>query len=373
LNQTDLGENKYPEPKNTITDVQQIDIQKIKFQKNSVQQKEVQTTKTIESDSSVHKITLKTPSKLTQNIKSRESNIKINKDASLMAMILTSRNGEKARTAIRNTWLSDEFSKSRGVFLVGKDFCPHYRTLRSDPSSCELDNSKLTPTGEIIDQKIQNLQDQYVQLENNNTELLDNEQNLIMLPMTDTYKNLTLKVKLGVKWMVENTNAKWLLKVDDDTYTDLRGLEKYLEQFDHTKPYLIGRMIGGARVMTSESFKDRRWIDDKYDGTRYPKYASGAAGYVISRAVAEYIATSFSDLEDYVLEDASMGIWIDQSPLKNSITWIRNWDQFWTSGRCIWEQNKRPFVIGHKLGPEKIQKCHDYLTKKLNSTINMDS
>ena len=51
--------------------------------------------------------------------------------------------------------------------------------------------------------------------------------------------------------------------------------------------------------MTSENFTDRRWIDDKYNGTRYPKYATGAAGYVISRAVAEYIANSFSELEDY--------------------------------------------------------------------------
>ena len=151
----------------------------------------------------------------------QQNHININENAPLMAMILSSRNGEKERTAIRDTWLSDEFSKSRGVFLVGKDFCPHQKALRSDPSSCELDNSKLTLTGELIDQHINTLQEQYVQLENNNTASLNNEHNLIMLPMTDTYKNLTLKVKLGVKWMVENTNAKWLLKVDDDTYDEL--------------------------------------------------------------------------------------------------------------------------------------------------------
>ena len=56
----------------------------------------------------------------------------------------------------------------------------------------------------------------------------------VMLPMVDSYQNLTLKVKLGVKWMIENTDAKWLLKVDDDVYADLRRLDGYLKQFDHT-------------------------------------------------------------------------------------------------------------------------------------------
>ena len=84
--------------------------------------------------------------------------------------------------------------------------------------------------------------------EANNTLALQSEENMVMLPMIDTYQNLTLKVKLGVKWMVENTNAKWLLKVDDDTYTDLKRLESYLEQFDHNKPYLIGRLVAGLQL-----------------------------------------------------------------------------------------------------------------------------
>lgn len=119
--------------------------------------------------------------------------------------------------------------------------------------------------------------------------------------------------------------------------------------------------------MTSKNWKghsDRRWIEDNYTKYHYPRYALGGAGYVISRPVAEYIASEFQNLTNYVLEDASMGIWIDESPLKNSMHYIQNSKQFWTSGRCAdrWkatERKKPPFVIGHSLDSERMLECHD--------------
>lgn len=136
----------------------------------------------------------------------------IDRNASLLVVILSSRNGAKSRKAIRETWLSDDFSKSRAVFLVGNRF-------QSDPDLPDVTNI---------------LKTDFLNRESSNDLSLKSENNVVMLPMVDSYQNLTLKVKLGVKWMIENTDAKWLLKVDDDVYADLRRLDGYLKQFDHT-------------------------------------------------------------------------------------------------------------------------------------------
>ncbi len=193
--------------------------------------------------------------------------------------------------------------------------------------------------------------------------------------MMDTYHNLTLKVKMGIKWTVENTNAKWILKCDDDVWADIRGLEEYLKELDHTKPYLIGRIKGDVPRSTAEDYMDERWIDNKYNGTIYPKYADGAAGYVISRAVAEYIASNFNKLENYVLEDASMGIWIDESPLKNAMHYVQDYSRFKNSAnggpkKCLrpGRSKNQTLVYGHKLGHVKMEKCHQLMTKLYNLT-----
>ena len=259
-----------------------------------------------------------------------------NQAGDVMTIILTSNseNGEKQRSLIRKTWLSDKFTKSHAVFLVG---------------------------------------------ENNNTDSKMEENDLILLPMKDTYQNLATKTKLGIKWVVENTDAKWIFKVDDDVYTDIRGVQNYLKQIDHTKPYLIGRFSffnngkghSGVRVMTKKRYRDERWIDNKYDKRYYPQYANGASGYIISRPIAEYITQNSDILETYVLEDASVGIWIDESPFKDNVIFVNDWYNFrvrkqetcWLKGppNKINVGDKLPFVIAHNIRSEKVMnRCHSF-------------
>ena len=192
-----------------------------------------------------------------------ESSVKSNKTSNLIALVLSSRQASsaKSRAVIRETWLSDE---SKGVFLVGKDFCPFYDEIRTKSWDCKLDTSKNISSKTLED---------YTELEKNITSQLSREKNVLMLPMTDTYLNLTLKVKLGIKWAVENTSAKWFLKVDDDAYAYLSSIEQFLEQFDHNQPYLIGRITNHVHVMNDNTvgkfrWQDERWLDNKYKSTK---------------------------------------------------------------------------------------------------------
>ena len=59
-----------------------------------------------------------------------------------------------------------------------------------------------------------------------------------------------------------------------------------------------------------------------------------------------------------------MGIWIDESPLKESMNYISNYDKFRTNGKCVKPEKSEydPVVIGHKLTPERMLKCHDQMT-----------
>ena len=99
--------------------------------------------------------------------------------------------------------------------------------------------------------------------------------------------------------------------------------------------------------------------------TVYPRYANGASGYIISRPIAEYIAKNYDRLENYVLEDASTGIWIDEANFESPVNYVSDFEKFYSGGDWkrqlpICEQ-KNTFIIGHKLTPEMIKTCHSFL------------
>ena len=63
-----------------------------------------------------------------------------------------------------------------------------------------------------------------------------------------------------------------------------------------------------------------KWADNKFftSSGYYPKYANGASGYILSTDLAKYIADNKDDLYPYANEDASLGIWLDRSPINKA-------------------------------------------------------
>merc|ERR1712110_306522 len=133
---------------------------------------------------------------------------------------------------------------------------------------------------------------------------LKQEKNLVLLPMVDTYKNLTLKVVEGYRWVLKNTDAKWIMKVDDDSFVDIEMVKQFL--FDKIPKFtIIGKVASNVTVISSNknvSASMRRWVDRDYQKPVYPDYCNGAAGHIVSRDIAEYIVDNADSLIRYVLE-----------------------------------------------------------------------
>ena len=181
-----------------------------------------------------------------------------------------------------------------------------------------------------------------------------------MIPIIDSYKNLTEKTKYGIKWAHQMKNSSHILKIDDDSIARVSDLSNWLLAFAQDyKFFYLGNQA--ARPVTT----DGKWADREFlnaTGLKlYPKYANGASGYTISRAIAEVLVENFDDLESFANEDASLGYWIEKyiGHRKVHYTDVRN-RLFTTSGynEC---SNARHLVVGHKLTPVGLRRCWNHM------------
>lgn len=125
---------------------------------------------------------------------------------------------------------------------------------------------------------------------------------ILLEDFIDTYKNLTLKTIMGVKYAATYCGgANFVMKTDDDMYVNYNSLVTYLASANTPKTnHLAGFVINGSPIRDPKS----KWYmpRDLYSGNRYPPFCSGT-GYVMSGdvalklyAISEY--TGFLYLED---------------------------------------------------------------------------
>ena len=192
----------------------------------------------------------------------------------------------------------------------------------------------------------------------------------------DSYKGLPYKLHYAIQWVARQqcspppqqkqnyaTRFEWILKVDDDVVVRLQTLQYYiLRKFNPVTPIVIGRMEPNSKVhRTGKWAEDPKWVDEEY-----PPWAYGSTGYVMSRAVMDYVASQFYQTDDkgdsasasarrqqhglyyYQGEDTSLGIWLFESPL--DVTWIDSPD--FSIETSKWYNHKFTAVIGHDLKPK---------------------
>ena len=196
------------------------------------------------------------------------------------------------------------------------------------------------------------------------TALLKQEPEMMILDMTDSYRNLTLKVKLGYKKVLENyPKAKWIAKADDDHFVNinrlknyLTGREKCLKDDPLNKMIVIGKILCGERVIRSH-----KWAENDYKkgekGAKYPCFPIGSAGHVLSRKAAEFIVDNFEELHNYQGEDVSVGIWMEQAEKLGYEVKFVDEDRFRSVhplGGC---RDGREFIVGHNLREEQMREC----------------
>eukprot|EP00912_Choanoflagellata_sp_UC4_P001393 UC4_evm3s865 len=111
------------------------------------------------------------------------------------------------------------------------------------------------------------------------------------------------------------------MKVDDDMYVNVDGLRNYLENMVSEQSLYT---VVGVLKINGEVQKYGKWAEYKYIPKRYPNFPLGSFGHAVTRAVASYIVSHESELANYQGEDTSLGIWIDESPLKTKTTWVNS-------------------------------------------------
>lgn len=146
------------------------------------------------------------------------------------------------RDAIRKTWGSSSGGNIRTIFVVGR--------------------SKNGKVWKRIQKEAEEFGD------------------LILLPFIDSYKNLTLKHLLGMRWVINHCpRVPYALKADDDTFVDTKRLLTIANQFlgenSGSKDFLVCHVIPDGTTPK----RSGKWMvtREEYPYDEYPEYCSGLA------------------------------------------------------------------------------------------------
>ena len=172
----------------------------------------------------------------------------------LAVMVLSARNNIGIRNTIRKTWAKNH---SNVFFIVGKpcDLPVKYRFKRT----C-LKNPALAP--KISKVELEN----HLKREAVLTERLMNESNLVIVDSVDEYMELATKLKFGYKWIVENTDAEFVLKADDDMYVRVDTFGEYLQD-----KYGLAKITSPLQLNSTQHLY-MGWIRRLNVGQRIPDY-----------------------------------------------------------------------------------------------------
>jgi Galactosyltransferase len=188
----------------------------------------------------------------------------------------------------------------------------------------------------------------------------------------ESYNSLPHKLKYAMHWVVHHCEAaQWIVKVDDDMFVRVDRLrDSFLPLLNPSTPTVVGHILRDIPVQ-----RHGKWAETDYANPIYPPWPQGSCGYVVSRAVAEYIAqqyerdlapsskTTKTALRIYQGEDTSLGIWFEQSGL--NVYWV-NSPFFVNHGDCMVATDYSngtttdvvALSIGHRITPEQMQKCY---------------
>ncbi|XP_053317169.1 UDP-GalNAc:beta-1,3-N-acetylgalactosaminyltransferase 2 isoform X1 [Spea bombifrons] len=130
-------------------------------------------------------------------------------------------------------------------------------------------------------------------------------QDIIFVPVVDTYRSVPSKLLHFYSWTVEFTRFEFLLKTDDDCYIDIENVFNMIEQ---KKLEASNTWWGNFRLNWAVD-RTGKWQELEYLSPAYPAFACGS-GYVISQDIVQWLATNAARLKTYQGEDVSMGIWM---------------------------------------------------------------
>jgi len=270
---------------------------------------------------------------------------KVYDDSDLVVVVLSARQNDKRRQAIRETW-----GRGHAVYFV------------IGGASTGINETAVA------------------------TNLLQKEQedfgDLLDSVHPESYRSLPYKLQFALKWIVSNCPAvQWILKVDDDMYARVATVANILVPlFNPATPIVAGRILRHQAVQQSG-----KWQETHYEHPFYPPWPQGSCGYLLSRAAAQYVASNRDSLTLYANEDTSLGIWLE-SAQDPPVHWI-NSPFFVNHGDCQLPRRPTasgtattnttvsavvssnvPLVVGHRISPELMRRCYEMGNDEWNMT-----
>ncbi|PAA47005.1 hypothetical protein BOX15_Mlig012515g1 [Macrostomum lignano] len=113
---------------------------------------------------------------------------------------------------------------------------------------------------------------------------------IVQLNYTENYRNMSIKHLAVYEWVLRHCqSAKYLVKVDDDTFTDVAHLATFLSQGAPSSFYCSATR--GAKPQRSPLPYMSKWLVsyDEFPGSFYPTYCEGF-GYILN---AKHVASIY--------------------------------------------------------------------------------
>lgn len=148
---------------------------------------------------------------------------------------------------------------------------------------------------------------------------------LIQGNFIEAYKNLTYKHIMGLKWVTEKCdNAKFIVKIDDDTVYDIYHLQNYLIDLDYdaNDHLLAGFILNNKkpiRIQASKWYVPR----NEFSLEKYPPYLSGWL-YITNQKTALDLVLESEKVDFFWIDDTYVtGILAEKFTI--SLTSLNNW------------------------------------------------
>eukprot|EP00746_Dinoflagellata_sp_MGD_P022540 gnl/MRDRNA2_/MRDRNA2_152741_c0_seq1.p1 gnl/MRDRNA2_/MRDRNA2_152741_c0~~gnl/MRDRNA2_/MRDRNA2_152741_c0_seq1.p1 ORF type:complete len:349 (-),score=52.55 gnl/MRDRNA2_/MRDRNA2_152741_c0_seq1:240-1262(-) len=136
---------------------------------------------------------------------------------------------------------------------------------------------------------------------------------IVLLPLVDDYRNLTLKTLLVLRWAQQNVECKYLAKIDDDTFLRPDHLLRAMPS-----PPMKGVYWGHVHYQ-AVPFRDPSHpvyvSKEQWERDVYPPFVTGNI-YVLSNDVVDYFVGQWRQAQltgtGFIpLEDVQLGIWAE--------------------------------------------------------------
>mmetsp|Transcript_101935 Transcript_101935/g.186729 ORF Transcript_101935/g.186729 Transcript_101935/m.186729 type:complete len:391 (-) Transcript_101935:82-1254(-) len=162
-------------------------------------------------------------------------------------------------------------------------------------------------------------------------------QDMVLLPVKDSYEGLTNKTLTIMQWAAGNSRAEWFMKLDDDSWPHLEALARHLQGLGDARYAYSGAFLWNHPVL-----HDGKWAEkESYQAKVYPPYAVGS-GYMLSRKLVKRFVRDvyFNETNRHNLlrnEDSEIGVWIDRMEDKHHV-------QLKDINASMWGCNKGDFI-----------------------------